>query len=54
VLGESAVLIYDARRARITPQGRPLGATGVLVHLVPPGGSFDPKTGRTKLPDAPQ
>lgn len=46
VLGESAVLVYDARQARITDPTRPiLGATGVRVHVLPAGGVFDPRTG---------
>lgn len=47
VLGQSAVVIYDARRARITSRSRPLlGATDLRVHVLPPGGAFDPETGR--------
>jgi cyanophycinase len=46
VLGESAVVIYDARRARVTDGNRPLlGATGVQVHVLPSGAVFDPRTG---------
>lgn len=50
VLGESAVVIYDARRARVTPQPRsPLGVTDLRVHVLPAGGGFDPRTGRGAL-----
>jgi cyanophycinase len=50
VLGESAVVIYDARQARVTDRGRPLlGALGLRVHVVPAGGVFDPKTGGGSL-----
>lgn len=47
VSGQSAVVIYDARRVRVTPRTRPLlGATDLRVHVLPHGGVFDPKTGR--------
>lgn len=46
VLGESAVVIYDARRAQVTDGKRPLlGATGLRVHVLPAGSVFDPTTG---------
>lgn len=51
VLGASAVMIYDARTARVTPQGAPLlGAAEIRFHLIPHGGAFDPRTGRATLP----
>ena len=50
VLGESVAVIYDARHAQITGAGRTLGATGVLMHVLPAGGSFDPGTGRAEVP----
>ncbi|HWB42899.1 MAG TPA: cyanophycinase [Gemmatimonadales bacterium] len=50
VLGESSVVVYDARDARVTARSRPLlGAMGVRVHILPPGGLFDPRTGRGTL-----
>ncbi|MGH7579398.1 MAG: cyanophycinase [Gemmatimonadales bacterium] len=50
VLGESTVVIYDARGARVTARARPLlGAMGVRMHVLPPGGVFDPRTGRGTL-----
>jgi cyanophycinase len=50
VEGESAVLIVDARHARITePGARTLGAADARLHLLPPGGGFDPRTGRAWL-----
>ncbi len=50
VLGESAVVIYDARRARLNGRGTPvLGATDLRVHVLPPGGAFHPNTGRGAL-----
>jgi cyanophycinase len=46
VLGESSVVIYDARRARVTDGKQPLlGATGLRVHVLPAGAVFDPGTG---------
>jgi cyanophycinase len=46
VLGESAVVVYDARRARVTDHREPLlGATGLRVHVLPAGGVFDPGSG---------
>jgi cyanophycinase len=50
VLGESAVVVYDARHARVTDRGRPLlGATGLRVHVLPAGSVFDPGSGGGKL-----
>jgi cyanophycinase len=50
VLGESAVVIYDARRAHVTDaKRRLLGATEVRVHVLPAGSVFDPGTGRGQL-----
>jgi cyanophycinase len=51
VLGASAAVVYDARRARVTPPGAPaLGAAEVRMHLLPAGSTFDPRTGRATLP----
>jgi len=51
VLGESEVLVYDARRARIPAlEGERLGATDLRVHLLPPGSIYDPKSGRATIP----
>lgn len=49
VIGESAVLIYDARKARVTGRGLLLGATGLRVHLLPSGSVYDPRTGNGDL-----
>ena len=52
VRGGSAVFIYDARRARVTPGDAPvLGTADVRMHLLPPGAVFDPRTGTARLPD---
>ncbi|HET7549866.1 MAG TPA: cyanophycinase [Gemmatimonadaceae bacterium] len=51
VLGASEVVIYDARHAAITPSGAPtLGATGLTMHVLPAGSSFDPRSGSASLP----
>jgi cyanophycinase len=51
VAGESAVTIYDARHAAITPaNASTLGATDIRLHVLPAGAEFDPRTGRAKLP----
>lgn len=51
VLGESEVVVYDARRARVPMLGGArLGATDLRVHLLPPGSTYDPKSGRGSLP----
>ncbi len=51
VRGSGGVVIYDARTARITSPAAPvLGTADVRMHLLPPGGVFDPRTGRASLP----
>lgn len=51
VSGASVVVIYDARAARITPASDAvLGAAGLLMHVLPSGGTFDPATGKASLP----
>ena len=51
VLGASAVVIYDARKAAVTPSGAAtLGATGIAMHVLPAGSSFDPHSGAASLP----
>ena len=55
VLGRSAVIILDARRARTTSAQNPvLGATDVRLSLLPAGSTYDPRTGEASLPDARQ
>lgn len=50
VRGRSAVSIYDARGATITPSGAPvLGASGMRLSLLPPGSLYDPKNGKVIL-----
>lgn len=50
VMGESVALIYDARHATITPPGSTLGATGIVMHVLPAGSTYDPRTGKAELP----
>jgi cyanophycinase len=51
VLGDSVAVIYDARRARVRPPTvSPLGATGVRLHILPAGSTFDLPTGQATLP----
>lgn len=50
VMGASSVLIVDARNASRTAATSPvLGATGVRMHLLPHGATFDPKSGTATL-----
>jgi cyanophycinase len=50
VAGESVAVIYDARHASITAPGTTLGATGLVTHVLPAGGRYDPHTGAAALP----
>lgn len=51
VSGESVAVVYDARSARRTPQSATvLGASGVALHVLPAGATFDPATGSATLP----
>ena len=50
VIGESVVVVYDAREASVTQPGAPaLGAAGLRMHVLPAGAVFDPATGRATL-----
>ena len=51
VLGRGAVMVVDARAARVTATSqRAFGATDVKVSELPAGSTFDPETGRASLP----
>jgi cyanophycinase len=51
VRGVGQAVIYDARRATLTSSDEtPLGAIGIVVHVVPTGGTFDPQAGTATLP----
>jgi len=51
IAGASAAVIYDARNAAVTPaSAHVLGATGIQMHVLPAGSTFDVKTGKATLP----
>ncbi len=51
VLGLSVAVVYDARRAAITPSGGPvLGAAEIRMSVLPAGSRYDLRTGRAELP----
>jgi cyanophycinase len=50
VVGQSAVVIYDARPGDVTQDGAVLGARDVRMHVLPGGSRFDPGSGRAVLP----
>jgi cyanophycinase len=53
VLGASVAVVFDARKARITPPGAAsLGAADVRLHVLPAGATFDPASGAAVLPES--
>jgi N-acyl-D-amino-acid deacylase len=51
VLGDSVAVVYDARKAKITPAGKAaLGATDILLHVLPAGSTYDLATAKVTLP----
>jgi cyanophycinase len=52
IAGASVAVVYDARRGAITPAGATLGATGMLMHVLPAGSRYDPRSGVATLPAA--
>jgi len=53
VMGESAAVVLDARKASITGADAPvLGATGIQMKVLPAGSVYDPGSGRAALPAA--
>ena len=48
--GESVAVVYDARQASVTQPGATLGASGVVVHVLPAGSRYDPQTGVATFP----
>lgn len=51
VRGTSVVVIYDARAATRTGGEAPaLGASGIVMHVLPAGSTFDPRSARAQLP----
>ncbi|HYN83307.1 MAG TPA: cyanophycinase [Gemmatimonadaceae bacterium] len=55
VVGASVAVIFDARASEITPGGEVLGASGIRMHILPGGTTFDPVAGRvTRLGSGPR
>lgn len=51
VFGRSAVIVVDARQARVTSASEPLlGATNVRVFVLPAGSTYDPVSGVGSIP----
>ncbi len=51
VLGRSSVMIIDARQSGVTGASAPvLGGQGLHVAILPAGSTYDPRTGRARLP----
>ena len=50
VRGESVVVVFDARKALVTPPGTTLGASDVKMQVLPSGSRYDPRTGAAELP----
>src|SRR5690349_23805255 len=51
VLGNSVVVIYDARNGAVTSGAAAiLGARDLKMHVLPPGATYDPRTGKATLP----
>ncbi|HEY6052173.1 MAG TPA: cyanophycinase [Thermoanaerobaculia bacterium] len=51
ILGASVAVVYDARKAAITPPGAEnLGASGVRIDVLPAGSRYDPRTAKASLP----
>jgi cyanophycinase len=51
IVGASAVVVYDARSAKVTPaSARVLGASGMVMHVLPAGSRYDPRSGTVSLP----
>jgi cyanophycinase len=49
IVGASQVVVYDARQARVTPAGAPIGAAGIRMSVLPAGSRYDPATGDAEL-----
>ena len=50
VRGASQVIVYDARSAAIAADRAVAGASGIHLHVLPPGAVFDPARGVAHLP----
>jgi cyanophycinase len=52
ILGASAAIVFDARRASITPVGASvLGVSDLKMSVLPSGSRYDVRTGKAQLPD---
>ncbi len=49
VLGESVVVIYDARKATVGPAVQPLAVSNVVMHVLPSGAVYNPKDGKASF-----
>jgi cyanophycinase len=49
VLGESVVVIYDARKAKLGPGTQALGGSNVQMHILPSGATYNPKNGKASF-----
>jgi cyanophycinase len=56
VLGTHYVKLFDARQARIIDDTNDLlaKASDIRMHILPEGGTFDPRRGRVRFPLPPQ
>ena len=51
VLGASVAVVYDARKATITPaSSKTLGVSGMRIDVLPSGSRYEPRTGKATLP----
>jgi len=50
IVGESVVIVYDARPATVNRVGDAFGAAGMRMHVLPAGSIYDPGTGQATLP----
>jgi cyanophycinase len=49
VLGESVVVVYDARSAVLAERDHALGAAGMVMHVLPSGAVYDPRNGKASF-----
>ena len=49
VLGESVVVIYDGRGATAGPSAQPLSGSGIMMHVLPSGATYDLKSGKASF-----
>lgn len=50
VHGASVVVVYDARQATVSARdAEVLGAAGIKLHILPPGSTYDPRSGTVTI-----